>query len=429
MPKFRFIAVDQKGKEISGSVEAASQDAATAIIREKGLFPTSVTDAAASGTGKPAGPAARKKAAPAQGSSLKKDLEMPKFMQRVKPKQLMAFTRQLATLVNAGLPLVRGLKVLGRQERNPMLRDALTDMSDAIESGSNFAEALVQHPRIFDKLYVNMVKAGEVGGVLDKVLVSLAEFMEKIQKIKNKVVGAMVYPIVVLFLATLILIFLMLFIIPRFEKIFADIMNDKPLPLLTRFVVSISENFAKLGPALLGVVILLGIGLHFAKKSEKGGYAIDKVKLKMPLFGPLFMKSAIARFTRTLGELMDSGVPVLQALTIVGETSGNLVVSRAVRVVHDAVKEGENIAPTLASTGIFPPVVISMVEVGEETGELPQMLRRIANNYDDEVDNAVAGLTSVIEPLMIVMLAVIVGTIVIALFLPLIEIINGLNTG
>lgn len=428
MPKFKFDAVNQKGESFSGKVDAADESAAFAIIREKGLIPTNVAleGAVASGGAKKA--KAKGKSAAASNKKKGKEMQMPAFMQKVKAKELMAFTRQLATLVNAGLPLVRGLKVLGRQEKNPLLKNALTDMTDAIESGSNFAEALVQHPKIFDKLFVNMVKAGEVGGVLDKVLLSLAEFMEKIEKIKNKVKGAMIYPLVVLSLAGLILAFLMIFIIPKFEVIFADVMQGAPLPPLTNFVVTLSKNFITIGPIFIGLIFLASFGLKFAKKTENGAYSIDYVKLHMPLFGPLFMKSAIARFTRTLGELMDSGVPVLQALTIVGETSGNAVVERAVHVVHDAVKEGENIAPTLASTGIFPPMVVSMVEVGEETGELPAMLRRIADNFDDEVDNAVAGLTSVIEPLLIVALAVIVGVIVIALFMPLIGIIDGLNT-
>lgn len=426
MAKYRFSAVDQKGKEFSGNVEAADEASAFAIIREKGLFPTTVALATAGGAdgSKSKG---KKPAAKSSQSEPKKEIELPAFMQKVKPKELMAFTRQLATLVNAGLPLVRGLKVLGRQEKNPLLRKSIGEIGDAIEGGSNFAEALVQHPKIFDKLYVNMVKAGEIGGVLDKVLLSLAEFMEKIQKIKNKVKGAMIYPIVVLTLAIGILIFLIVFIIPRFEQIFADVMQGRPLPWLTNQVVGISRNFVAVGWWIAAFIAALVVGLKFFKKTEKGAYTIDYTKLHMPLFGSMFMKSAIARFTRTLGELMDSGVPVLQALTIVGETSGNAVVEQAVHVVHDAVKEGENIAPTLASTGIFPPMVVSMVEVGEETGELPSMLRRIADNFDDEVDNAVAGLTSIIEPLLIVFLALIVGTIVIALFLPLISIIDSLN--
>jgi type IV pilus assembly protein PilC len=371
----------------------------------------------------------KKTGAKAAGGGMRKEIKMPVLFQRVKPKELMGFTRQLATLVNAGLPLVRGLKVLGRQEKNPMMQKAVGEMSDAIESGSNFAEALVQHPKIFDKLYVNMVKAGEVGGVLDKVLLSLAEFMEKVQKIKNKVKGAMIYPLVVLGMAVLILSFLMIVIIPKFEEIFSNIMKGQQLPGLTRGVMAVSDNFVTVGPILFGVVVLISVGLKMLRKNPKGAYGLDWIKLHMPLFGPMFLKSSIGRFTRTLGELMDSGVPVLQALTIVGETSGNTVIETAVHSVHDAVKEGENIAPTMNSTGIFPPMVISMVEVGEETGELPQMLRRIADNFDDEVDNAVAGLTSTIEPLLIVFLAVIVGVIVVALFLPLIGIIEGLQGG
>jgi type IV pilus assembly protein PilC len=431
MPKFRFEAVDQKGKKVSGNVEAADEAAAESMLRGKNLFPTAVTAADGAAPAKSGGGKAKKKAASKSGGNagMQKEIKMPVLFQRVKPKELMAFTRQLATLVNAGLPLVRGLKVLGRQEKNPMMKKALGDMSDAIESGSNFAEALVQHPKIFDKLYVNMVKAGEVGGVLDKVLLSLAEFMEKVQKIKNKVKGAMIYPIVVLSMAVIILTFLMVFIIPKFQEIFSNIMKGKPLPGLTRAVMVFSENFVTIGPIMLGVIILLSVGLKMLRKNPKGAYGMDWLKLHMPLFGPMFLKSAVGRFTRTLGELMDSGVPVLQALTIVGETSGNTVIETAVHDVHDAVKEGENIAPTMNSTGFFPPMVISMVEVGEETGELPQMLRRIADNFDDEVDNAVAGLTSTIEPLLIVFLAVIVGVIVVALFLPLIGIIDGLQSG
>jgi type IV pilus assembly protein PilC len=427
MPKYQFEAVDQKGKKFSGNVDAADEASADGMLRAKGLFPTSIAVAGAAGAAAGAKKNVKKKSG-TKDSGMQKDVKMPVMFQRVKPKELMAFTRQLATLVNAGLPLVRGLKVLGRQEKNPLLRKSLADMSDAIESGSNFAEALVQHPKIFDKLYVNMVKAGEVGGVLDKVLLSLAEFMEKVQKIKNKVKGAMIYPIVVLSMALIIVTFLMVFIIPKFEKIFDSIMKGQPMPGITRFVMGISENFVTIGPLMVVLGIGVSIGLKVMRKNPKGAYGLDWCKLHMPLFGSLFQKSAVGRFTRTLGELMDSGVPVLQALTIVGETSGNAVIETAVHEVHDAVKEGENIAPTMQSTGIFPPMVISMVEVGEETGELPSMLRRIADNFDDEVDNAVAGLTSTIEPLLIVMLAVIVGVIVIALFMPLIGILDGLQS-
>jgi len=299
---------------------------------------------------------------------------------------------------------------------------------ESINSGSTFAEAMTQHPKIFDRLYVNMVKAGELGGVLDTVLLSLSVFMEKVQKIKNKVKSAMVYPLVVLFMAICIVVFLMVYIIPKFAEIFDDILDGKPLPALTRFVMSLSDAITQ---NFVGTIIGLAVVVFAFKmigKSKGGRVFLDRMKLKMPPFGPLFLKTSIARFTRTFGTLMDSGVPVLQALTIVKETTGNVIISNAIGTVHDAVKEGENIAPPMESTNVFPPMVIGMVEVGEETGELPQMLSRIADNYEDEVDNTVASITSIIEPILIVALAVIVGVIVIALFMPLISIITDLTS-
>ncbi len=432
MPKFSYVALDARGRESQGEVEADSQTAALARIREKGLFPTSVTEAGA----KPRKAGGGKSSAK-PGGALSFEFKMPTSMTRVKTKQLMVFTRQLATLVDAGLPLVRSLEVLEKQERNPALKKALREMADAIQSGSTFAEALAQHPKIFNKLYVNMAKAGEVGGVLDKVLIRLAEFMEKAQKIRNKVTSAMIYPIVVMVMAIGILAFLMIVIIPKFQEIFTDLLEGAALPGLTQFVMNISNIVAgmvDLGfirvPGILLVIIaiiLIVIGTKLAAKTEGGSFALDKLKLNMPLFGALIQKTAIGRFTRTLGTLMASGVPVLQALNIVRDTVGNEVLARSVSQVHDAVKEGENMAPPIEATKVFPPMVISMVQVGEETGELPEMLMKIADTYDDEVDNAVAGLTSVIEPLLIVFLAVVVGTIVIALFMPLISIIGKLS--
>ena len=309
MPKYKFVAVDQKGKEYTGNLEATDESGAEAKLREKGLFPTSVSPAGGGASKASSTKGKGKKKSAASSANLQKEIQMPSFMQKVSPKQLMAFTRQLATLVNAGLPLVRGLQVLGRQEKNPLLKKSLAQMSDSIEGGSNFAEALVQHPKIFDKLYVNMVKAGEVGGVLDKVLLSLAEFMEKVQKIKNKVKGAMIYPIVVLSLTMLILAFLMIVIIPKFKKIFEDILQGKELPWLTRQVVAVSENMFNIKVIIITVVTLtvLIVGIKFFKKTPKGAYFFDSLKLKTPLFGSLFMRTAIGRFSRTLGELMDSG--------------------------------------------------------------------------------------------------------------------------
>lgn len=428
MPKYIYVALDARGRESQGEIDAENQTVALTRIREKGLFPTSVTEAGAKG-GKKTSAGTRggaSRGAPG-GGLMKMELKMPGFMSRVKPKQLMVFTRQLATLVDAGLPLVRSLEVLDKQEKNPALKKALREMADNIQSGSTFAEALAQHPRVFNKLYVNMAKAGEVGGVLDQVLVRLAEFMEKAQRIKNKVTSAMVYPIVVMCMAVGILTFLMIFIIPKFKEIFSELLEGQRLPALTEFVMNISQLMTRRLPYLIVAIIIVVVLLKLGAKTKTGSYLLDHVKLRMPVFGVLVRKTAIGRFTRTLGTLMTSGVPVLQALNIVRDTSGNEVLARAVSQIHDAVKEGENMAPPIEASKVFPPMVVSMVQVGEETGELPEMLMKIADTYDDEVDNTVAGLTSIIEPLLIVFLAVIVGTIVISLFLPLVSIIGKLS--
>ncbi|MDY0146111.1 MAG: type II secretion system F family protein [Kiritimatiellia bacterium] len=421
MARFKFTALDSKGKEVHGEIEADNQSTAVARIREKQYFPTKVEEVAGSG-----GAEVRKGAAPK--GALQMEIKLPKFLQGgVKPKQLVTFTRQLSTLVNAGLPLMRAMRVLQRQEKNPALRDAVSQMAESIESGSTFAEALAAHPKIFDRLFVNMVKAGEIGGVLDVVLSRLAEFQEKAEKIKGKVKSAMTYPIVVLIMALGILTFLMMFIVPKFADIFSDLMGGKGMPMLTQFVMNASSMMVHRLPFMLIIIVALVVVIKLLAKTNAGRYALDKFKLKAPVFGSLISKNSISRFTRTLGTLMSSGVPVLQALNIVKETVGNEVISKAVAMVHDAVKEGENMAPPIASSKVFPPMVVSMVEVGEETGALPDMLNKIADSYDDDVDNAVAAMTSIIEPILIIFLAVVVGTIVIALFLPLVSIIGGLS--
>ncbi|HPJ56220.1 MAG TPA: type II secretion system F family protein [Kiritimatiellia bacterium] len=421
MARFKFTALDSKGKEVHGEIDADNQSAAVARIREKQYFPTKVEELSGGG-----GAPARKGAAPK--SALQMEIKMPKFLQGgVKTKQLVTFTRQLSTLVNAGLPLMRAMRVLQRQEKNAALRDAVAQMAESIESGSTFAEALAAHPKIFDRLFVNMVKAGEIGGVLDVVLARLAEFQEKAEKIKGKVKSAMTYPIVVLVMAISILTFLMMFIVPKFADIFADLMGGKGMPMLTQFVMNASSVMVHRLPVVVIVIVALVVIIKLLAKTAKGRYALDKFKLNAPVFGTLISKNSISRFTRTLGTLMSSGVPVLQALNIVKETVGNEVISKAVATIHDAVKEGENMAPPIASSKVFPPMVVSMVEVGEETGALPDMLNKIADSYDDDVDNAVAAMTSIIEPVLIIFLAVVVGTIVIALFLPLVSIIGGLS--
>lgn len=426
MAKFSYVAMDSRGRETKGEIEADNQTVALTRIREKGLFPTSVVDAASASAGKAKKASTGARKAAGKGG-LNMELKLPSFMNRVKPKQLMVFTRQLATLIDAGLPLVRSLDVLEKQEKHPALKSALREMADAIQSGSTFAEALAQHPKIYNKLYVNMAKAGEVGGVLDKVLLRLAEFMEKAQRIKSKVASAMVYPMVVMVMAVGILTFLMIFIIPKFKEIFTELLEGQALPPLTEFVMGISQMMTSRLPYLIGGIVALVVLVKLIGRTAKGAAVLDHIKLKLPVFGVLISKTAIGRFARTLGTLMASGVPVLQALNIVRDTAGNAVIANAVSQIHDAVKEGENMAPPIEATKIFPPMVISMVQVGEETGDLPEMLMKIADTYDEEVDNTVAGLTSIIEPILIVFLAVVVGTIVISLFLPLISIIGKLS--
>ena len=339
----------------------------------------------------------------------------------------MIFTRQLATLIDAGLPLLRSLNVLAKQERDSVLRNTINKVADGVQGGSTFSEALALHPRIFNDLYVNMVKAGEIGGVLELVLNRLAEFQEKAAKIKNKVAAAMVYPVIVITLALTIMAFLLVFIVPKFEAVFHDLLGDKPLPAITMFVINVSRLVQAHWLVLIGVIVAIVFGYRFANRTKPGKSVIDRVKLHLPLFGDLNRKNAISRFSRTLGTLVTSGVPILQALNITRETAGNMVIARAISHVHDSVKEGESIVQPLEASRVFPPMVISMVDVGEETGKLPEMLLKIADVYDDEVDNSVAGITAALEPIMIVCPALIVGTIVIALFMPLIAIIQGLQ--
>lgn len=424
MPRYNYIALDARGQESSGTLEADSQNEAVAQLRQAGYFPKTITEE---------GKGPKKKAAAGGASSLaKKDIKINiniPFLEKktIKPKTLMIFTRQLATLIDAGLPLLRGLTVLSKQEPDPVLKKVILSIAESVQSGGTFSESLSSHPKIFNKLYVNMVKAGELGGVLETVLLRLAEFQEKAQKIKNKVVSAMFYPVIVLVIAIVIMAFLLVFIVPKFEAIFADMLGGKPLPVLTQFVIGTSNLVKNNLIVILGGLVALVFGFKFLSKTPKGGVLIDKFLLRSPVFGDLTRKSAISRFSRTLGTLVTSGVPILQALNITRDTAGNAVVADAISKVHDSVREGESIVQPLEASGVFPPMVISMIDVGEETGQLPDMLLKVAEVYDDEVDNAVSGLTSLLEPIMIVFLAVIVGTIVIALFLPLISIITGMQ--
>jgi type IV pilus assembly protein PilC len=411
MPKFSYTAVDARGKQANGFVEANDQNDAITQIRQLGFYPqrldeTKEGDAAVAAGNKPV---IRKRGG------------------RVKSKTLTIFTRQLATLIEAGLPLMRSLNTLAKQERNPVMRTTMADLAASVESGGTFSEALAQHPRIFDRLYVNMVKAGELGGVLEIVLNRLAEFQEKSQKIIGKVKAAMIYPIVVLVIAGLILTFLLIFIVPKFQQIFQDALPGKPLPGVTLFVIWCSDTLVSEWYLVLGAIAAVVIGYKALASTSAGTYFLDRVALRLPVFGDLTVKTAISRFARTLGTLISSGVPILQALNITRDTAGNIVVANAINKIHDSVKEGESVVGPMEASSIFPPMVTSMVQVGEETGQLPDMLVKVADVYEAEVDNVVTGLTSILEPIMIVMLAVIVGTIVIALFMPMVGLIVGLS--
>jgi type IV pilus assembly protein PilC len=423
MPKYNYVAMDAHGKETKGTLEVASQNEAIGRVKEMGLFPTKIVELDRSKDkpqkkGKPA-PKSKKK-----GGSMNIQIKIPGLSGRVKSKVLTTFTRQLATLVDAGLPLLRGLRVLEKQERNVTLKEILGDLALSIEGGSTFSEGLAQHPKVFNRLFVNMVKAGELGGVLEVVLTRLSEFMEKAQKIKGKVIAAMFYPCAVLTVAIGILILLMVKIVPKFEEVFQGLAEGQQLPSWTRFVMGVSDAVRLHLLSSLGIIVTVVVLFMLFKSTKFGRRVWDKFKLKMPVVGPVISKVSISRFTRTLGTLVSSGVPILQALTIVKETSGNVIIGNAVGSVHESVKEGETITAPLEASGVFPPMVISMVDVGEQTGALPEMLLKIADNYDEEVDNAVAAMTSLLEPIMIVCLAVIVGSIVIAMFMPLIKLMN-----
>lgn len=450
MATFRYKAKDSSGAEVQGQIEAADRASAIAAVRAQHLFPTALgevkSQAAAPQPEKSSSASAGRKGNSSVADRFKKpeakkkgtglnteinlNIKLPSWMRgKVKTKVLTQFTRQLATLVNAGLPLMRGLDVLKRQMKDPQMKEALEAISENISSGGTFSEALSAHPKIFDNLYVNMVKAGEAGGVLEVVLGRLAEFAEKAEKIKNKVKGAMIYPVVVLCAAVGITAFLLYTVIPKFEQVFADMMGGDKLPGITQFVINASKFVQNNGFVVASFIAALVVIKKIVGKTPQGAHFYDWLSLKMPVTGTLVQRTAVSRVTRTLGTLLSSGVPILQSLVIVRDTTGNRVVSTALQNVHDAVKEGEGMTQPLSQCWVFPPMVISMVEVGEETGALADMLTRVANTYDDEVDNAVAGMTAAIEPALIIVLAVVVGTIVIAMFLPMIGIISKVSGG
>ncbi|MFO0972122.1 MAG: type II secretion system F family protein [Phycisphaerae bacterium] len=429
MPVFQYEAMNAAGQEVKDEIDAVSSEDAIARIRQMGYFPTKV---------KQKGSAKKGGEQPGPGGPAKKRGGGGK----VSKKQLTTFTRQLSTLMDAGLPILRSLKILEQQQKPGTLRVILRNMAESVEGGSTLSESMALFPRAFDRLFVNMVAAGETGGVLDVILQRLAEFMEKAQKLKRKVVGAMVYPTCVIGFAFLIVTGIMKFVVPKFKEIFSDFGTKLPGP--TQLLLSISDwvvgvtTDAAGKPAdmlipgwaiIIFTPVLVVAFLKIVGKFDGTRYVRDSVILKIPIAGQIAAKSGVARFTRTLGTLISAGVPILEAINITKETSGNMVFARALGQVHDAIREGDSFANPLRASKIVDAIVVNMVDVGEETGELDKMMIKVADNYDDEVETLVASLVSLLEPILVVVLGVIVGFIVVSLFLPLVSLINSLTGG
>ncbi len=392
MATFVWTGKTRQGALQKGELVAKSKEEVIALLRKQSILVTSIQPRAA-------------------------DIKIPGFKQKVKDKDIVVFTRQFATMIDAGLPLVQCLEILSMQTENKTLAKVIGDVRVDVESGATYADALKKYPHVFSDLYTNMVAAGEAGGVLDTVLNRLAMYIEKAMKLKQKVKSAMIYPITIVGVAVLVITVLMLWVIPVFAKMFTDFGGTLPLP--TRLVIG-SSNFVKNNILLMVIALSAFIFLfRWYYKTEGGRKVIDALFLKLPVFGILIRKVAVARFTRTLGTLISSGVPILEGLLIVAKTAGNKVVEQALVNTRQSISEGKTIAEPLDKSRVFPPMVVQMIAVGETTGALDAMLSKIADFYDDEVDNAVAGLTSMLEPMLMVFLGVVIGFIVVAMYLPI----------
>lgn len=417
MSTFAYVALNSSGQEVKDEIDAASREEAIAKIRQRGQIPTKLKEKAAKKSVK------KKEAEVVSGSKRK----MPLAIGGVPRKQLVTFTRQLSTLQDAGLPILRSLQILEQQQKPGLLKAIVGGVTEEVEGGATLSDSMAKFPKAFDKLYVNMIAAGEAGGVLDLILNRLADFMEKAAKLKKKVIGAMIYPSVVISIAVGVVSMIMIVVIPKFEKIFLDFKTE--LPGVTKSLLAVSRWFANdygwayilLAPVVIALIVRL------IKMSEGGRYFVDAAKLKIPILGNIIGKSAIARFTRTLGTLISAGVPILDAINITRETSGNEVYAKALGKVHDAIREGESMADPLRATKVCDAIVVNMVDVGEETGDLDKMLIKVADNYDNDVDVLVGSLVSILEPVMVVILGLIVGYIVIALFAPMIALIGSVS--
>ncbi len=398
MPEFLWQGTNKAGRDLSGKISAATKAEAEDLLARRGVTVTKV-----------------------RSKGLNLDA-LGTIGTGIKDKDLAAFTRQFATMINAGLPLVKCLQILSRQQSNKIFAEAIAEINNDVEKGGTLADALGKHDKIFSDLYVNMVSAGEQGGILDTILNRLATHLEKQASLRAKVKTAMMYPAVVMVVVVVVVLALLMFVIPIFQQMFEDIGGELPAP--TQFVVSLSEfvqNYFLL--IILGVVAVI-VAYKAYYKTDSGEKIIDSVKLKMPIFGALTQKMAIARFTRTLGTLISSGVAILDGLSITAKTSGNRIVSDAIMDARVSISGGENIATPLEQCGVFPGMVTQMIAVGEETGGLDTMLMKVADFYEEEVDTAVGGLTATLEPIMIVVLGLIVGGIVISMYLPIFDLIG-----
>ena len=397
MPKFNWEARSKSGQVQKGVMEAENVGLVESQLKRFGFTGITIRD---------------------EGKGFKKDLKFPSFgSKKIETKDLVVFTRQFATMIDSGLPLVQCLEILSGQQENKTFKEILFKVKESVESGSTFADALARHPKAFDQLYVNLVAAGEVGGILDTILNRLAAYIEKAMKLKKQVKGAMVYPATILSIAVIVVGVILVFVIPTFAKMFADFGSELPAP--TRIVIALSNFMKKYIVVMIAAFIAIkyAIGKYYA--TPKGRKVIDRLALKAPIAGPLIRKVAVAKFTRTLGTMISSGVPIMDGLEIVAKTAGNKIVEEAIYGVRQAISEGKTLAEPLASCGVFPPMVVQMISVGEATGAMDTMLNKIADFYDDEVDDAVSALTSMMEPLLMVVLGTTVGGLVVAMYLPI----------
>lgn len=395
MPIFKWEGKALKGQSKKGEFEAPDEAGVRIYLRQQNIILTKVV---------------------AKGKEIK--FALP-FKKKVKQRSIAIFTRQLATMIDAGLPLVQSLEILSSQQEHNLFKNIIREIREDVEGGSTFAAALKRHPGTFDDLYTNLVVAGEEGGILDTILIRLASYIEKAEALRKKVKSALVYPSAIVGVAVIVVMILMIFVIPVFETMFSSAGQTLPLPTL--IVLTMSKLIKKYVVIIIPLCILIFFLLKKYHQTENGRALIDSLLLKLPVFGPLFQKIAVARFSRTLGTLVSSGVPILDGLTIVSKTSGNKTIETAILSARTSIREGETIAEPLGRSGMFPPMVIQMISVGESTGALDSMLSKIADFYEEEVDVAVGNLTSLLEPLLMVFLGVVIGGVVISMYLPIFQ--------